>query len=178
VGHATSDGRETGQQQNRPVIGGAERKGRLEQSRARQAGDVADATRRGFRIDRSASWHAGHADQREPAGSVEHASGEQVWIPRRARQPRSTSALAHAGGEGLPEQRRRRDESEGLAAASFWSDCDWLACVDGKVRPVEPGTFPLAHGLPARVGRLRGYGNAIVPQVAAEVIAAYMEICE
>jgi hypothetical protein len=26
------------------------------------------------------------------------------------------------------------------------------------------------------VGRLRGYGNAIVPQVAAEVISAYMEI--
>jgi DNA (cytosine-5)-methyltransferase 1 len=25
------------------------------------------------------------------------------------------------------------------------------------------------------VGRLRGYGNAIVPQVAAEVIQAYLE---
>jgi hypothetical protein len=25
------------------------------------------------------------------------------------------------------------------------------------------------------MGRLRGYGNAIVPQVAAEFIAAYME---
>jgi hypothetical protein len=25
------------------------------------------------------------------------------------------------------------------------------------------------------VGKLRAYGNAIVPQVAAEVIAAYME---
>jgi hypothetical protein len=25
------------------------------------------------------------------------------------------------------------------------------------------------------VGRLRGYGNAIVPQVAAQFIAAYME---
>jgi DNA (cytosine-5)-methyltransferase 1 len=35
----------------------------------------------------------------------------------------------------------------------------------------EPGTFPLAHGIPGRVGRLRAYGNAIVPQVAAEFIA-------
>ncbi|MFA7121397.1 MAG: DNA cytosine methyltransferase, partial [Bacilli bacterium] len=26
-----------------------------------------------------------------------------------------------------------------------------------------------------RVGRLRGYGNAIVPQIAAEFIRAYME---
>ena len=56
-----------------------------------------------------------------------------------------------------------------------WRDADWLFCRDGKWRPVEPGTFPLAHGAPARVGRLRAYGNAIVPQVAAEVIGAYLE---
>lgn len=56
----------------------------------------------------------------------------------------------------------------------FWSDADWIGCRDGKFRPVEPGTFPLANGIPARVGRLRGYGNAIVPQVAAEFIKAFM----
>jgi DNA (cytosine-5)-methyltransferase 1 len=56
----------------------------------------------------------------------------------------------------------------------FWSDADWLGCRDGKFRPVEPGTFPLANGIPARVGRLRGYGNAIVPQVAAEFVKAFM----
>jgi DNA (cytosine-5)-methyltransferase 1 len=56
-----------------------------------------------------------------------------------------------------------------------WRDADWLYCRDGKWRPVEPGTFPLAHGAPARVGRLRAYGNAIVPQAAAEVIGAYLD---
>ena len=35
--------------------------------------------------------------------------------------------------------------------------------------------FPLTKNAKSRVGRLRGYGNAIVPQVAAEVIKAYME---
>ena len=31
----------------------------------------------------------------------------------------------------------------------FWADVDWLHCRDAKWRPVEPGTFPLAHGAPA-----------------------------
>ncbi|MEM7507641.1 MAG: DNA cytosine methyltransferase [Pseudomonadota bacterium] len=57
-----------------------------------------------------------------------------------------------------------------------WAAADWLFCRDGKWRPVEPGTFPLADGYPARVGRLRGYGNAIVPQVAAEFIQASFEV--
>jgi DNA (cytosine-5)-methyltransferase 1 len=57
----------------------------------------------------------------------------------------------------------------------FWRDADWLLCRDGRWRPVEPGTFPLVDGAPARVGRLRAYGNAIVAPLAREFIAAVME---
>jgi DNA (cytosine-5)-methyltransferase 1 len=57
----------------------------------------------------------------------------------------------------------------------FWSAFDLLPCTDGKTRLVEPGAFPLAHGIPARMGRLRGYGNAIVPQTAALFIRASVE---
>lgn len=61
------------------------------------------------------------------------------------------------------------------ATGGFWSAPDWVYCRDGKYRPVEPGTFPLAHGAPARVGRLRAYGNAIVSEVAATFVKAFME---
>jgi DNA (cytosine-5)-methyltransferase 1 len=60
-------------------------------------------------------------------------------------------------------------------ARELADSADWIECTDGKWRPVEPGTFPLAHGVPARMGRLRGYGNAIVPQVAAEFVRATMD---
>jgi len=60
------------------------------------------------------------------------------------------------------------------APESIWRNPDWLYCRDGKWRPVESGTFPLANGVSERVGLLRGYGNAIVSQVAAEVIKAYV----
>jgi DNA (cytosine-5)-methyltransferase 1 len=58
-----------------------------------------------------------------------------------------------------------------------WSDADWLLCRDGKWRAVEPSTFPLAHGASQRVGRLRGYGNAIVAPQAQEFILSYLEAC-
>jgi len=94
--------------------------------------------------------------------------------------------VADAGREGLPLRQRddvrgegRRGEGGAVeqrdGASSPWDGPDWLPCRDGKARPVEPGTFPLAHGAPARVGRLRAYGNAIVPQVAAAFVTAFME---
>lgn len=52
---------------------------------------------------------------------------------------------------------------------------DWLFCRDGLWRPVEPGTFPLVDEAPARMGRLRGYGNAIDAEAAANFIGAYID---
>ncbi|GKN92720.1 hypothetical protein MS5797_22190 [Klebsiella pneumoniae] len=56
----------------------------------------------------------------------------------------------------------------------FWRDADWLCGRDGKWRPVRPGSFPLANGVPGRVGRLRAYGNAINIEAATAFIKAYM----
>lgn len=55
-----------------------------------------------------------------------------------------------------------------------WEQIIWLHCSDGKTRPTQSGLFPLAYGLSARVGRLRGYGNAIVPEVGATFVQAVM----
>lgn len=62
------------------------------------------------------------------------------------------------------------------SSAQFWQHGQWIDCPDGKQRLVEPSIPLLAHGVQNRVGKLRGYGNAIVPQVAAEFIGAFMEI--
>ena len=57
-----------------------------------------------------------------------------------------------------------------------WGGCQAVQCKDGKVRliPTQPEIFPLANGIPNRVGTLRGAGNAIVPQVAAEIIGLFV----
>ena len=53
-----------------------------------------------------------------------------------------------------------------------------VTCLDGKRRliPVEPEIQPMVDGLPNHMDLIRGAGNAIVPQVAAEVVKAYMAI--
>ncbi len=99
--------------------------------------------------------------------------------------------LADAPNVGRNKRRERKPEggSDGVAGDigvttgeptagptnGLWSDADWLLCRDGKFRPVEPGTFPLANGAPSRVGRLRAYGNAINAKAAEEFIKSYME---
>lgn len=60
---------------------------------------------------------------------------------------------------------------------ALFSRFDALACSDGW-RRVQSGTFPLANGSPARVGRLRGYGNAIVAPQAQAFIEVVQEILD
>ncbi len=73
-----------------------------------------------------------------------------------------------------PQACRNVSESATSPTNGFWRDADWLLCRDGKWRPVEPGTFPLAHGAPARVVRLRAYGNAINAKAAQAFIECVM----
>lgn len=97
----------------------------------------------------------------------------------------STRWLANSNGWNAGAKREQRSGEQrqlaphGVACEldlGFWRNAEWIYCRDGKYRPVEPGSFPLAHEAPARVGRLRGYGNAIVAQQAQAFIEAFMSI--
>lgn len=86
---------------------------------------------------------------------------------RRVSVPLADSDNPGQRSDGGPVQQNQRDNP--------WGGCQAVQCKDGKVRliPTEPEIFPLADGIPNRVGTLRGAGNAIVPQVAAEIIGLF-----
>ena len=88
------------------------------------------------------------------------------------------------GWLGQPDGARRNQREQAAATARHrdtaqptggWNDIELIPCADGKTRVTQPGLRPLADGVPNRVGRLRAFGNAIVPPLAAEFIRAYMD---
>lgn len=86
------------------------------------------------------------------------------------------------GERGHEAQARRGGHADGADAHprpgplnGFWRAADWLCCTDGRWRPTEPGAQPLAHGVAARMGRLRAYGNAINARQAAHFCVAVRE---
>ena len=101
---------------------------------------------------------------------VEHPKGY-------GRKPRRTESGWGRIVSGRPPGGNTIDGGTGaMETNGFWSAADWIYCRDEKYRPVEPGTFPLAHGATARVGRLRAYGNAICAPQAEEFVKAYLEV--
>ena len=163
------DGQQVFLQSGEPRQAGAETTRDSEPSRLADAngGDTSAEReqRSGKQRQQSEDSGSGRLDHGDDTRLEGHGRGYQTskgWVG-------SDGSAAETGEPSSLEDRRRADPTNGQ-----WRDADWLFCRDGKWRPVEPGTFPLAHGATARVGRLRAYGNAIVPQVAAEVIRAYM----
>lgn len=95
-----------------------------------------------------------------------------------------------SGGAGLDERWLRGMQH----TPNAWDDYGRVLCQDGKTRRIGCGVQPLAYGIPRgmgsgvpelaslyrgargnRSGRLKGYGNAIVPEVAAVFIRVAME---
>ncbi len=136
------------------------------------------------RIQLADSSDLGHADMRGQSvhGRTSRTDGHPEFT--------GEGELVHSGSERLERHARHGDESDEprrfgenahrhATAASglsgFWAGAEWINCKDGKRRPTEPGISPLAHGAAHRVLKLRGYGDAIVPQVAQAFIEAARE---
>ena len=83
-----------------------------------------------------------------------------------------------------PRSQRRCERPAGIRDAGdvsrpgqdVWGG-EYRGCADGKSRRVSSGVPLLGHGIPGRVELMRGYGNAIVPQVGAEFIGSYLDAC-
>jgi len=114
--------------------------------------------------------------------SEDYACGSVVLGAHSVRSPHIRQRLywlADSGSQGLQRhwqsgEQPMEERWEGKERHAFEGSS--IYCRDGKSRrvPTEPAFQPLAHGIPARVVRLRGYGNAIVPQVASEFVKAYL----
>lgn len=106
----------------------------------------------------------------------------------RPKRPRAIGSASTPGGEfhlanSESDDKRRTGKSDkscrsqiqagGLCTAG--EEFDWVVGADGKARRVKSGIRLLAHGVPNRVGILRGFGNAIDPRPAAAFIAAAAE---
>ncbi|KAB2689690.1 DNA cytosine methyltransferase [Brucella tritici] len=119
------------------------------------------------------------------SSSKSHEPGEIERSERLCDAGGLDNAISHGWRAGRDRYNTRNDGQQFAASGrndrpgptnGHWRDADWLFCRDGKWRPVEPGTFPLAHGAAARVGRLRGYGNAIVAEQATAFVEAFLKI--
>jgi DNA (cytosine-5)-methyltransferase 1 len=140
----------------------------------------------GVRADLEAlGYGVGAADLCAASIGAPHVRQRLFWCGIRARDGR----LADAHGQGFSRHGRPFNLHDSAqwhhpqrygAQGGVWHDAKWHPCLDGKRRriPPQPEFFPVAHGISARVGRLRGYGNAIVPQVAAQFVAAVMQFLD
>lgn len=132
---------------------------------------------------------AGARDRDSDGGAADRLANAERERVRDKGCQQNVGAQSRAEGFGAQRERLRddaRNDGDGRIDGSVTggssapmlgrTPVDWLFCRDGKWRPVEPSTFPLADAPPARVGRLRAYGNALDAETAAQFCGAVMDV--
>ena len=90
------------------------------------------------------------------------------WYDQSQSQPcRCGEKVANTNGERCEAVLRGAHNLQQFDPKSKWLTDHWA---------IEPDVGRVAHGIPARVDRLRGLGNAVVPQVAEVVGRVIMEM--
>jgi len=183
--HAPAVLEATGSGTDSRLADAASRGQRIDRSTSRSAGypdECGKDCRLGDPMLSRLEEHTGHGDDGHEPGRLDADAARPVaeaggdsWLadPCAVGRERGTDASRPAGKDEAERVEGHADLGSG--GMSSWSRFDLIPCADGKARRIEPGLAPLANGIPARVVRLRGYGNAIVPQVAAEFVMAYQE---
>lgn len=139
--------------------------GNSNSNRPESRDETAETARHWDSIDAASFW----------SGSVGDSKYNGSYGAEVGRSPFETSNCGKKGQDVSCES-EGAGRSEIARDIRFWEDSITIYCRDGKYRPIpiEPSLFPLANGISNRVGILRGAGNAIVPQAAAEIIKAVM----
>jgi len=83
--------------------------------------------------------------------------------------------VANASGKGSQGTKFRSTSSQNSGASRPVTK---RSCTNWATWLPEPNVGRVAHGIPNRVAKLRGLGNAIVPQVAAEIIRCINKVME
>ncbi|SDZ20279.1 DNA (cytosine-5)-methyltransferase 1 [Lysobacter sp. yr284] len=117
---------------------------------------------------RAAQWPAGRGE-----GGLEHPARQRRGEGRTESELRQwrDPAAPGAGRVGDADDARPQGRIERWQRAGQWDAWATGRTLAGRRIP-EPGIRLLAHGIPGRIPRLRAAGNAIVPQVAAEILRA------